>query len=67
MAGYYRGAVDDIIMRAVDVFMSLPLLFLALMVLFILGPSFTNIIIVFAVSRWMLYCRVTRGVVVSLR
>lgn len=66
-AGYYRGAVDDVIMRAVDVFMSVPLLFLALMVLYILGPSFTNIIIVFAVGRWMLYCRVTRGVVMSLR
>lgn len=67
IAGYYRGAVDDVIMRAVDIFMSVPLLFLALMVLFILGPSFTNIIIVFAVARWMLYCRVTRGVVMSLR
>ncbi len=67
VAGYYRGVVDDIIMRAVDIFMSIPLLFLALMVLFILGPSFTNIIIVFAVARWMLFCRVTRGVVMSLR
>ncbi len=67
MAGYYRGIVDDIIMRAVDVFMSVPLLFLALMVIFVLGPSFKNIIIVFAVARWMLYCRITRGVVMSLR
>jgi peptide/nickel transport system permease protein len=67
VAGYYRGVVDDVIMRTVDVFMSVPLLLLALMVLFILGPSFTNIIIVFAVARWMLYCRVTRGVVMSLR
>jgi peptide/nickel transport system permease protein len=67
IAGFYRGLIDDIIMRAVDVFMSVPLLLLALMVLFILGPSFTNIIIVFAVARWMLYCRVTRGVVLSLR
>ena len=67
VAGYYRGRVDDVIMRAVDVFMSVPLLFLALMVLYILGPSFTNIIIVFAVARWMLYCRITRGVVMSLR
>jgi len=66
-AGYYRGLVDDIIMRAVDVFMSVPTLLLALMVLFILGPSFINIIIVFALARWMLYCRVTRGVVMSLR
>ncbi len=67
LAGYYRGIVDDVIMRAVDVFMSVPLLLLALMVLFILGPSFTNIIIVFAIARWMLFCRVTRGVVMSLR
>jgi peptide/nickel transport system permease protein len=67
LAGYYRGRIDDVIMRTVDVFMSVPLLLLALMVLFILGPSFRNIIIVFAVARWMLYCRVTRGVVMSLR
>ena len=67
LAGYYRGAVDDIIMRTVDVFMTVPLLFLALMVIFILGPSFKNIIIVFAVARWMLYCRIARGVVMSLR
>ena len=66
-AGYYRGLLDDVIMRAVDIFMSVPLLLLALMVLFILGPSFTNIIIVFAIARWMLFCRVTRGVVLSLR
>jgi len=67
MAGYYRGIVDDIIMRTVDIFMSVPLLLLALIVLYILGPSFINIIIVFAIARWMLYCRVARGVVMSLR
>ena len=42
VAGYYRGLLDDIIMRAVDVFMSVPTLLLALMVLFFLGPSFTT-------------------------
>ncbi len=67
IAGYYRGFLDDVIMRTVDIFMSVPLLLLALMILFILGPSFTNIIIVFAIARWMLYCRVTRGVVMALR
>jgi len=35
VAGYYRGVVDDVIMRAVDVFMSVPLLLLALMVMVI--------------------------------
>ncbi len=67
MAGYYRGMVDDVVMRIVDVFMSVPLLLLALIVLFILGTGFWNIILVFAVGRWMLYARVTRGVVLSLR
>ena len=67
VAGFYRGVVDDVIMRAVDVFMAVPLLLLALLVLFILGPSFTNIIIVFAIGRWMLFCRVTRGMVLSLK
>jgi peptide/nickel transport system permease protein len=67
VAGYYRGRIDDIIMRTVDVFMAVPLLLLALMVIYILGPSFTNILIVFAVARWMLFCRVTRGMVMSLR
>lgn len=67
LAGFYRGVVDDVIMRAVDVFMSIPFLLLALVVIFILGPSFQNIIIVFALGRWMLYTRVTRGVTMSLR
>ncbi len=66
-AGYFRGIVDDVVMRAVDVFMAVPLLLLALMVIYILGSSFINILIVFAVARWMLYCRITRGVVMSLR
>ena len=67
LAGYYRGLLDDVIMRAVDIFMSVPLLLFALVVIFVLGASFTNIIVVFALSRWMLYARVTRGVVLSLR
>jgi len=67
IAGYYRGILDDAIMRAVDVFMAIPLLMLALLVLFILGSSFINIILVFAISRWMMFARVTRGVVMSLR
>ena len=67
IAGYYRGMADDVVMRIVDVFMSVPLLLLALIVLFVLGTGFWNIILVFAVGRWMLYARVTRGVVLSLR
>jgi peptide/nickel transport system permease protein len=67
LAGYYRGRVDDLIMRLVDLQMSLPSLLLALFVLFALGPSFQNLILVMVITRWMVYARITRGMMLSLR
>jgi peptide/nickel transport system permease protein len=66
-AGYFRGWVDDVIMRLVDLQMSVPSLLIALLVLYVLGPGLTNVILVMAVTRWMVYARVTRGLVLSLR
>jgi peptide/nickel transport system permease protein len=54
-------------MRIVDLFMAVPILLLALLVLYVLGSNLLNIVIVFAVLRWMLYCRVARAAVLSLR
>ena len=67
IAGFYRGKVDDLIMRLVDLQMSLPSLLLALFVLFALGPGFQNLILVMVVTRWMVYARITRGMMLSLR
>ncbi|HZO27316.1 MAG TPA: ABC transporter permease [Chloroflexota bacterium] len=67
IAGFYRGRLDDLIMRLVDLQMSLPGLLLALFVLYALGPSFVNLILVAVVTRWMVYCRITRGMMLSLR
>jgi peptide/nickel transport system permease protein len=67
IAGYYRGRLDDLIMRLVDLQMSLPGLLLALFVLFALGPGFQNLILVMVVTRWMVYARITRGMMLSLR
>jgi len=53
MAGYYGGWIDDVIMRAVDVAMSIPTLLFALMVMFVLGPDFLNLVLVLAVFRWI--------------
>lgn len=66
-AGFYRGWVDDLIMRAVDVMMAIPTLLLALFILFILGGGFVNMIIVLALLRWMIFARLTRGMVLSYR
>ena len=67
IAGYYRGAADDIIMRLVDIQMSIPVLLLALLVLFAVGPGFLNLVVVLAIVRWMAYTRLARGLTLALR
>jgi peptide/nickel transport system permease protein len=67
LAGFYRGWVEDVVMRVVDWQMSLPSLLIALFVLFTLGPSFANVILVLVMTRWMVYARVTRGMMLTLR
>lgn len=65
--GYYGGWLDDVVMRVVDVAMGFPSLLLALVVIYALGPSITNVILVLAATRWMLYTRVARAETLRLR
>lgn len=67
IAGYYRGRIDDLIMRLVDLQMGIPFLLLALLILFALGPGFLNVILVLALVRWMVYARVARGMTLAYR
>jgi peptide/nickel transport system permease protein len=67
IAGFYRGRIEDFIMRLVDLQMSLPGLLLALFVLYALGPGVQNLILVMIITRWMVYARITRGMMLSLR
>ncbi|WP_298889694.1 ABC transporter permease [uncultured Serinicoccus sp.] len=67
IAGYYRNWFDDVVGRLVDLQMSVPSLLIALLVLYVLGPSFVNVVLVLAVTRWMVYARVSRGLVLALR
>ena len=67
VAGYYRGWVDDLVMRFVDVQMGFPSLLTALIVLYVLGAGVWNVILVLAVTRWMVYARVSRGLVMTYR
>lgn len=67
LAGFYRGPVDDVIMRLVDIQMGFPSLLLALFVLYVIGGGVLNVIFVLAITRWMVYARVTRGLVLSYR
>ncbi len=67
IAGYYRGVVDDVIMRLVDTQMGFPSLLMALVVLYVLGVGVWNVVLVLAITRWMVYARLTRSLVLSHR
>jgi peptide/nickel transport system permease protein len=66
-AGYLGGRVDKVIMRVVDLNLAFPLILLALAVVALLGANLRNLVIVMAVTTWMIYARVVRGVTLSLR
>jgi peptide/nickel transport system permease protein len=67
VAGYYRGRIDDLIMRWADIQMAFPGLLLALSILALFGSSLQNMVLVLALNNWMWYARLTRGVMLSLR
>ncbi len=67
VAGYFGGRVDDALMRLADIQLAFPFILLAIAVIGVLGPSLGNIIIVIGVSSWVVYARVVRGEVLSIR
>jgi peptide/nickel transport system permease protein len=67
IAGYRGGRTDSIIMRVVDTQVAFPGLLLVLIILAAIGPSMTTIIVVLAINGWMVYARITRGVVLSVK
>lgn len=52
IAGYYRGAVEMIIMRLADIFMSLPTMILVLVLVAVFNPSLAVIIVVIGIVGW---------------
>jgi peptide/nickel transport system permease protein len=67
IAGYRGGWVDQVTMRLVDLQMSFPTLLLAIAILYVLGPSAVNLVLVLALTRWPLFARVARAQVLGLR
>ena len=66
IAGFYRGWVDTLIMRLVDVMLSIPSFFLILAVIAFLTPSIINIMIVIGLTSWMGVTRLVRAEFLSL-
>lgn len=67
IAGMMGGKVDEILMRFVDVFLSIPELIFALAIAAILGPSFTNIILSLCLVYWVKYARIMRAQIILVK
>jgi peptide/nickel transport system permease protein len=67
LSGYFGGRTDDVFMRLADIQLAFPFILLAIAVIGVLGPSLPVIIVVIGVSSWVVYARVVRGSVLSLR
>ena len=61
VAAFLGGVVDSVLMRIMDLIMSIPSLVLAILVLSILGPSLTNTIVAVSVVYLPNYVRLVRG------
>ncbi len=67
LAGYYRGWVDSVIMRLVDVMLAIPAFFLVLAVIAFLEPNIINVMVVIGLTSWPGVTRLVRGELLSLR
>lgn len=65
IAGYFRGAVDTIIMRIMDIILAFPSLLLALVLVAILGPGLVNAMIAIAIVLQPHFVRLTRASVMT--
>lgn len=66
ISGYYRGAVDNVIMRVADVQQAIPFLVLVVAVAAVVGPSMLNTIVILGIIGWVTYGRIVRGQVLTL-
>lgn len=67
LAGYFGKKIDDVIMMVADIQLAFPFILLAIAVIAVLGPSFTNLVVVIGISGWVTYARIARAEVLSIR
>jgi len=66
-AGYRRGWLDQLLMRAADVFLGIPSLVLAILVSLSIGGGVESTVIAIAATSWPRYARLVRGEVLRTR
>jgi peptide/nickel transport system permease protein len=67
VSGYYRGTLDDAIMRLAEIQLAVPFVLFAIAILAVVGPGLKNVILVLGMTGWVTYARVERGQVLGCR
>lgn len=67
LAGYFGGAVDEVIMRIADMMISFPGLVLAIAIAGMLGPNIVNAVIAISAVSWTKYARLARSMVLKIK
>lgn len=67
LAGYFGGVLDTVLMRIADIQLAFPSILLAILLASVLGQGIGNVIIVLAISNWVIFARVARSQVLSLK
>jgi peptide/nickel transport system permease protein len=67
LAGYFGGWLDVVVMRLVDMSLSISLVLIALVLAATLGPQVENVLVVIALFLWSRFARLVRGETLALR
>lgn len=67
LAGYFGGIIDAVIMRLADIFLSFPMLPIAIVIVAVLGPGTSNVVLIAALLSWPGLARIVRGQYLTLR
>src|SRR5699024_4589398 len=67
ISGYFGKLIDSSIMRLVDIFLSFPVILLAIALVAALGPGLGNVMIAIGLVYWTNYARVVRSSVLTVK
>jgi peptide/nickel transport system permease protein len=67
LCGYFRGLLDEVLMRLVDIQLAFPFILLAIFIMYVLGQGLGNVVTVLVIASWPLYARVARAEAMRLR
>ena len=67
VSGFYGGLVDEVLMRLADLRLALPFILLIIAVIAVFGPGLYKIVVILGLTGWVLYARVVRAEVLSLK